>query len=271
VVLFCHNTSMVEDEPYPKLLREKGGGGFPFLVFLDAEGDVVTPQGYDKFTVKGFEETLGKVNDLFKLEEQVKAGEKTAETPLFIAKAKLGRYTFAEASAKRTKLASESVAQKEEIDGLLFDLRIASILKKVNPRKAETFDTAKENLAAIKKAGNITKEQEERITDLEVGIDVDVILRTISRRDPESQQKAIDKFLGMRKAGRTPKKGRAAGTFWFLIMQHGFKEEDAKLAEDGMNGVKNAYGKNIRKEWVDKQQERLNELKEKGKDKDKGK
>ena len=86
MVLFCHNTSMVEDEPYPKLLSEKGGRGFPFLVFMDAEGDVITPQGYDKFTVEGFQETLDKVNDLFRLEKLVEGGDKSAETPLFIVK-----------------------------------------------------------------------------------------------------------------------------------------------------------------------------------------
>lgn len=40
VVLFLHNTSRVEDEPYPKLLSEKGFGGFPSICFLDADGNV---------------------------------------------------------------------------------------------------------------------------------------------------------------------------------------------------------------------------------------
>ena len=30
-ILFCHITSMVEGEKYPKLLQEKGGRGFPYV------------------------------------------------------------------------------------------------------------------------------------------------------------------------------------------------------------------------------------------------
>lgn len=38
VVLFLHNTSRVKDEPFPDLLREKGGNGFPTVTYLDADG-----------------------------------------------------------------------------------------------------------------------------------------------------------------------------------------------------------------------------------------
>ena len=37
-VLFMHNTSWVDDEPYPNLLREKGGNGWPTSAFLAADG-----------------------------------------------------------------------------------------------------------------------------------------------------------------------------------------------------------------------------------------
>ena len=38
VVLFLHNTSRVDSEPYPNLLYEMGGIGFPTVSYLDAEG-----------------------------------------------------------------------------------------------------------------------------------------------------------------------------------------------------------------------------------------
>lgn len=269
MVLFCHNTSQVEDEPYPKLLSEKGGRGSPFVVFIDAAGDVIAPQAYDKLSVDGFEETLGKINALSDLEQKIKAGDKAAAASLLIAKIKLGSYKYAEASAKRKTLPSESESQKKEIDGLLFDLRIDSIMGNTNPRNPKSFETAKAELEDVKKEGNLTKEQKEKIADLLVSVDVDVILSKIDRRDPDSQKEAIDKFLAMRKAGTTPKEGRAAGTFWFLLMQHGFTEEDVKLAEEGLNGVKKAYGAGIRKAWAEQQQQRLDDLKEKVKDKDK--
>lgn len=275
MVLFCHNTSRVDDEPYPQLLSEKGGRGFPYLVFMDAEGDVITPHNKAR-SVDAFQKTLDEVKELLRLEEMAKQGDKSAETPLFIAKVKLGRYNFAEASAKRKKLPGESKTQKKEIDGLLFDLRIDSILQKVNRREPDSFDVAKDELKAIKKAAGITKEQEAELDDQLVSLEVSQILSKVRSR--EDRDKAVEELLAMRKAGRTPKKSRAAGTFWFLLLNHAFQEEDVDLAEEAFNGVKKAHGKNIRQSWVESTQKRLNELKakkgessEEGKDKGKDK
>jgi len=268
--LFCHNTSQVEDEPYPKLLSEKGGRGFPYVAFLDAEGEVITPQGYDKLTVKGFHETLAKVNDFIRLEKLAQDGDKSAETPLFIAKVKLGRFNFAEASKQRKKLPSESVAQKKEIDSLLFDLHLDAILGKLNRRDPDSFGTVKDELLALKK-GKVTKEQAERIEEHLIGLEVNQVLGKIDRRDPGTMDAAVESLLAMRKAGRVPKSGGAAGNFWIILMNHAFKEKNAELAEEAFNAIKKAYGKNIRKAWVDTTQERLAKLKEEAKDNDEAK
>lgn len=53
-----HNTSRVDDDPYPRLLSEKGGTGFPSLFFLDETGDVLLKQG--SRTVDAFAETVTK-------------------------------------------------------------------------------------------------------------------------------------------------------------------------------------------------------------------
>ncbi len=220
VVLFCHITSQVEDEPHPKLLREKGGGGFPHLVFMDAEGDVLTKQG-DR-SVAGFHKTLGSLNDVIKLEKLAKKGDKSVVTPLFIAKVKLARYNFAEAAAKRKKLPSESKAQKKQIDKLF------------------------------------------------IGLEVDAILSKIDRRRPDTREAAAKKLLAMHKAGRIPE---GHGMFWSHLMSHAFKNENIALAEEAFAGVKKAFGESIRQAWVDRTQERLDDLKEKVKEnkKDKGK
>ena len=49
VVLFAHITSRVEGEKYDKLLNEKGGGGFPYLAAMDAEGNVIAQHGYESW------------------------------------------------------------------------------------------------------------------------------------------------------------------------------------------------------------------------------
>jgi len=46
VILFLHVTSRAAGEPYPDLLKEKGGRGFPTFKFLDAKGNVIVePKG----------------------------------------------------------------------------------------------------------------------------------------------------------------------------------------------------------------------------------
>lgn len=199
------------------MLTEKGGRGFPYLVFMDAEGDVITPHKKAR-SVDGFQETLADVNDFVRLEKMAEKGDKSAVTPLFIAKVKLGRYNFADATAKRKDLPSESKAQKKEIDKLMIGLEADSIISKINRRDRSTLETA-------------TK-----------------------------------KLLAMYKAGRIPEKH---GMFWFYLLQHGFKSEDPVLAEAAFKGVKEAFGKSIRQQWVDMTQKRLDDLKEKAKEKKK--
>ena len=46
VVLFLHNTSRCDDEPYPNLLKEKGGNGFPTMSYLAADGRLMTQVGH---------------------------------------------------------------------------------------------------------------------------------------------------------------------------------------------------------------------------------
>jgi hypothetical protein len=55
-VLFVHNTSHLDDEPYPTLLRDKGFNSFPTLCFMEADGNVLGKPL--QRTVAGFEKTM---------------------------------------------------------------------------------------------------------------------------------------------------------------------------------------------------------------------
>ena len=153
MVLFCHITTHVEGDPDPKLLEEKGGGGWPHLVFMDAGGDVLTTQG-DR-SIEGFDKTLGALTDMMKLEKMAKAGDKSAATPLFIAKLKLARYNFEEAKAKRKKLPSESKSQRKKIDKLFIGLEADEIIQSINRRDPDSAEAATDKLLAMHKAGRI--------------------------------------------------------------------------------------------------------------------
>ncbi len=58
-VLFCHITSRVEGEPYADLLSKKGGGGWPYLVAMDADGNVAAKHSGSR-SVEGFLATMKK-------------------------------------------------------------------------------------------------------------------------------------------------------------------------------------------------------------------
>ena len=70
-MLFLHNTSRVDDEPYPRLLQEKGFGGFPSLCFMDADGNVLITQG--QRSVAAFEESRVKLQGLMDVRAQIAA------------------------------------------------------------------------------------------------------------------------------------------------------------------------------------------------------
>ncbi len=98
VVLFLHNTSRVEDEPYPTLLKEKGFGGFPSLAFMTAEGEVVASPR--QRSVAGFKSSLAQVESYLAIRAKVAAGDESQLRDLFIAELVLGKLEYADARSR---------------------------------------------------------------------------------------------------------------------------------------------------------------------------
>lgn len=146
-MLFLHNTSRVEDEPYPKLLQEKGFGGFPSLCFMDADGNVLTkPQAR---TVASFRESHASTKALTVLRAK---GDKTTpaeQRELFLAELKLGLVKAADIQARADKV-KLSDADKALVAGKLVDAEIGEAM--ANARTAGPEKTA-EALVAIHKSG----------------------------------------------------------------------------------------------------------------------
>lgn len=94
VVLFCHVTSHVEGDKDPELLNEKGGGGFPYLVFMDADGNVIT-EHEDARTPAAFTATRDDVTGYLKAK-----ADKTAVVELALYEMSLGKATREEGEAK---------------------------------------------------------------------------------------------------------------------------------------------------------------------------
>ena len=130
VVLFLHNTSRVETDKHQKLLGKKGGGGFPYLVVLDSNGDVLTKiPGKDR-TVDGFteavsaaKETKARIADLRKKAEE----GNTAKKKLFSIQLELGHLTLKQAKNILSTL-NLTAEERKEFDSKCAGLELNEIM-----------------------------------------------------------------------------------------------------------------------------------------------
>ena len=138
-MLFLHNTSHVEDEPYPNLLREMGFGGFPSLAFLEADGTkIASPSARE---VANFASTLTAINDWRALSSK-KSRKKNEEARLLLAELALGRLDLAAAKERlatvRKALSAEQLAEvTNEIDLI----EIGEVLSAAGRDRAKAYAT----------------------------------------------------------------------------------------------------------------------------------
>jgi len=101
--LFCHITSWVEDDPHAKLLSEKGGDAFPYIVFMDGDGDVVTQYNSSRST-EGFRAAAQAVGKYLRLRDSADSPDAAVRVELLMAQLELGVLGHGEARAKAEQL-----------------------------------------------------------------------------------------------------------------------------------------------------------------------
>ncbi len=129
VVLFLHNTSRVDDEPYPTLLHEKGGNGFPTVSYLDAEGGLLKQVGHVT-PVAELETAWQGLQAWTALRAAVAAGKADAgkQLELFRMELAMGNRPFAEMVKRRQGV---TIADNEEtaVAQQLVNLQFTEILR----------------------------------------------------------------------------------------------------------------------------------------------
>jgi hypothetical protein len=108
------------------LLKEKGGTGFPYLVFMDEEGEVLTRQG-DR-SVAGFEQTLGTLESWQKAKAAAARGDANAKVELLIAEMALGKLELADADKQVAALGKKTKEQIERIRALRPNLELKELM-----------------------------------------------------------------------------------------------------------------------------------------------
>ncbi len=154
VVLFSHITSRLPDAAYPNLLSEKGGSGFPYLAYLDAEGNVIgKPAGR---SVEAFQETLdGPVAEFLALQAKAADGDADAQRELFVRKVELGHFAGDPAAARARLEGMDGIdeATRERLGQALTEQEFQQILGSVSDASQAAAAGAK--VAEMFRAGRI--------------------------------------------------------------------------------------------------------------------
>lgn len=127
VVLFLHNTSHVDDEPYPNLLFEKGGIGFPTVSFLDADGNLLKWVG-NVTPLEDLDKAHQQLLTWQALRKQVEAGATDKERELFLVELEMGNRPFAEMTARLAKLQFDD-GERNRVEQQLVNLQFTEILR----------------------------------------------------------------------------------------------------------------------------------------------
>lgn len=134
MVLFLHNTSKVDDEPYPDLLQEKGGTGFPYLAVMDAEGEVIAPHNGPR-SVEAFAKTVAAAADYRDLKKRYESGDKAAAAGYLKAGLDLGTVAADVARKILTDLEGLGEAEIKEINNKIFAVEFSTVIGNVQSQE----------------------------------------------------------------------------------------------------------------------------------------
>ncbi len=145
VVPFLSVMTRIPDRENDALLRDYGGTGFPYLIYLDGDGNKIgKPTGRD---MDAFKAGASAANDLLSLRKKVAKGVPGLECRLLLLELQMGAANFEDAKGRREALkkprkgAKEWKVQVGEIDALLLDLEIDTLIRTTRRDKEAWPDT----------------------------------------------------------------------------------------------------------------------------------
>lgn len=147
-----HNTSHLDDEPYPTLLRDKGFNSFPTLCYMDADGNVLGKPL--QRTVAGFAKTMALLQERQQL---------TGKTDDDVTRARRFMIALGLGELKEQQVRDESAtlklspADRAEVDLALVDYEFSAIQAKLT-KKQLTPEQGNTLVVEMLKQGHIPSE-----------------------------------------------------------------------------------------------------------------
>jgi hypothetical protein len=132
-VLYCNIMSRVQGDKDQDLLQEKGGTGFPYMIFMDAEGNILAKHDGSR-DAAGFSDTGKKVASFLDLRKKAEKGDKAAKIDYLIAQLELDHVKPDEAEKQLKALGKPSKDQQAKWDGALANAAVLEIAKAVRSK-----------------------------------------------------------------------------------------------------------------------------------------
>jgi hypothetical protein len=122
-VLYLHITTMIPGEKYGDLLEQKGGTAFPWLVFMDAGGEIILehegPRSAEEFAKSG-----AKAKDWLSLKDKADKGDKAAKIDFAILQLGMGKIKVDEAQKTIKESGEPSKEQAAKLEAELTNAEI---------------------------------------------------------------------------------------------------------------------------------------------------
>ena len=131
-VMLAHVTTHIEGRKYDGLLSEKKGRGWPYIVVLSPEGDLIGKA--EGKSVEAFTKMMTSAAEFVAISSKA---EKTLDDEIFLFQHAIneGSLTFAQAKEKAASFKDPTAEQQTKIDAGLTDLEIVDALGKPKSRE----------------------------------------------------------------------------------------------------------------------------------------
>ncbi|MBI2898796.1 MAG: hypothetical protein HYY17_01285 [Planctomycetes bacterium] len=144
----------MKEDKHQNLLSEKGGSGFPHLVFMDSGGTVLTEAG-DR-SVAGFAQAAKQAQANLELKKKGDAGDEKAKYDFLLLEIGMRTVKASEARKRLGEIKSLTDDQKKRAEDLLVDLDVAETAETAG-RDLKTRIEAGKKFAEMDKAGRVPK------------------------------------------------------------------------------------------------------------------
>lgn len=150
-MLFCHITTGIKTDKNWDLLDKKGGGGFPYIVFMDSSGNVVATHETAREPAE-FRKTWEKAAAFLELKRKAEGGDPAAKLDYLTARLDRGVTGRAEGEEELKKLGKLNPEQEAKAQAALATAEVRETSKAIQDDEKKAVEAGKKFLA-MHKAG----------------------------------------------------------------------------------------------------------------------